>query len=58
MHQMPGMQQDRMESSSEFGRVNISKSTDHLVKNQFVCAYRGEVEAKGKGKMGMCCVNM
>ena len=55
-HQMRGMQQGRMESSSEVGKVNISESTHHLVKNQFVCSYRVEVEAKGK--IGMYCVNM
>jgi hypothetical protein len=54
-HQMRGMQQGRTESSSEVGKVNISESTHHLVKNQFVCSYRGEVETKGK--MGMYCVD-
>jgi class 3 adenylate cyclase len=43
----------RMESSGEVGRVNISETTYQLVKNEFTCEYRGEVEAKGKGKMGM-----
>jgi len=43
----------RMESSGEVGKVNISESTYHLVKNEFDCEFRGEVEAKGKGKMGM-----
>jgi len=43
----------RMESSGEVGRVNISEATYALVKDRFTCEYRGEVEAKGKGKMGM-----
>ncbi|MCF8259048.1 MAG: tetratricopeptide repeat protein [Flavobacteriales bacterium] len=43
----------RMESSGEVGRVNISQATYELVKDQFTCEFRGEVEAKGKGKMGM-----
>ncbi len=43
----------RMESSGEVGRVNISEATYALVKDEFVCEYRGEVEAKGKGKLGM-----
>lgn len=43
----------RMESSGVVGKVNISQSTYELVNDQFTCAYRGEVEAKGKGKLGM-----
>lgn len=43
----------RMESSSEVGQVNISQSTYELVKNQFACEYRGQVEVKGKGELGM-----
>jgi adenylate cyclase len=43
----------RMESSGEVGRVNISEATYQLVKGHFHCEYRGEIEAKGKGKMGM-----
>jgi adenylate cyclase len=43
----------RMESSSEPGRVNISEATYQLVKDHFACTYRGEIEAKGKGKLGM-----
>lgn len=47
----------RMESSGEIGKVNISETTYELVKNQFNCEYRGEVEAKGKGKLKMYFVN-
>ena len=43
----------RMESSGEAGKVNVSETTYELVKNQFSCDYRGEVEAKGKGKLKM-----
>jgi len=43
----------RMESSGEVGQVNISENTYELVKHQFTCTYRGEIEAKGKGKIKM-----
>lgn len=43
----------RMESSGEVGKVNISETTYQIIKDIFVCQYRGEVEAKGKGKLGM-----
>jgi class 3 adenylate cyclase len=46
-----------MESSGEIGKVNISETTYELVKDQFNCEYRGEVEAKGKGKLKMYFVN-
>jgi len=43
----------RMESSGEVGKVNISEATWQLVKAKFPCEFRGEIEAKGKGKIGM-----
>lgn len=43
----------RMESSGETGKVNISESTCALVSNEFNCTYRGEIEAKGKGRVKM-----
>ena len=43
----------RMEQSSEPGKINISQSTYDLVKDHFECTYRGEVEAKNKGKLKM-----
>jgi ligand-binding sensor domain-containing protein/class 3 adenylate cyclase len=43
----------RMESSGEVGKVNISGATYELVKPYFNCEYRGEIEAKGKGKLDM-----
>ena len=43
----------RMESMSEIGRVNISENTYNLVKDDFNCKYRGEIEAKNRGKLKM-----
>jgi class 3 adenylate cyclase len=43
----------RMESGGEAGKVNISGSTYESVKDKFNCEYRGEIEAKGKGKIKM-----
>ena len=43
----------RMEQHGEAGRINISETTYNLVKDNFNCEYRGEVEAKGKGVMKM-----
>jgi hypothetical protein len=43
----------RMESAGEAGKVNISSSTYELVKNKFICNYRGKVEAKNKGLIDM-----
>ena len=43
----------RMEQNSEAGKINISQSTYDLVKDKFNCEYRGEIEAKNKGKLKM-----
>jgi adenylate cyclase len=43
----------RMESSGEAGKINISGSTFELVKDKFVCVYRGKVTAKNKGEIDM-----
>ena len=43
----------RMEQHSEAGKINISETTYALVKNQFTCDYRGEIDAKNKGKLTM-----
>lgn len=45
----------RMESSSEVGKVNISESTYQILKEFDVFQFtpRGEIEAKGKGKIQM-----
>jgi adenylate cyclase len=50
----------RMESSGEVGRVNISESTYHLLKDDphFRFTPRGKVEAKGKGEVEMWFVEM
>lgn len=43
----------RMESNSEPGKVNISDNTYKIIKDQYKCTYRGEIEAKNKGMMKM-----
>lgn len=43
----------RMESSSETGKVNISQTTFDAISPKFACTFRGEIEAKGKGRLGM-----
>lgn len=43
----------RIEQNSKPGMVNISQTTHELVKTKFPCEFRGEIEAKGKGKMNM-----
>ncbi len=43
----------RMEQNGEAGRINISEATYQLVKARFNCNYRGEIEAKNKGKLKM-----
>lgn len=43
----------RMESSGEAGRVNISGETYTLVKEYFLCEYRGKLPVKYKGNLDM-----
>ncbi len=43
----------RMESNSEPGKINISDNTYQLIKDQYQCSFRGELEAKNKGMMKM-----
>ncbi|TAE05304.1 MAG: adenylate/guanylate cyclase domain-containing protein, partial [Bacteroidetes bacterium] len=43
----------RMETSGEESKINISEDTYLLVKDVFNCTYRGELEAKNKGKVKM-----
>lgn len=43
----------RMESSGVAGQVNISDSTYQLIEPYFIFTYRGEVDAKNKGKVKM-----
>jgi class 3 adenylate cyclase len=39
----------RMESNGEAGRITLSESTYHRVKDRFECEHRGTIEAKNKG---------
>jgi class 3 adenylate cyclase len=43
----------RMEQNSEAGKINISETTFELIKDDFRCSYRGEIDAKNKGDMKM-----
>jgi class 3 adenylate cyclase len=43
----------RMEQNSEAGKINISETTYELVKDSVTCDYRGEIDAKNKGKLKM-----
>ncbi|MFZ5940455.1 MAG: adenylate/guanylate cyclase domain-containing protein [Bacteroidota bacterium] len=47
----------RMESSGIAGKVNISGTTYSLVKNYFICEYRGKLPVKYKGNIDMYFVN-
>jgi adenylate cyclase len=44
---------ERMESSGAAGQVNISQATHDFLGNRFKFVARGELEAKGKGKLAM-----
>ena len=43
----------RMESSGEAGRLNISSATYNLVKDKFICEFRGKIYAKNVGDIDM-----
>ncbi len=43
----------RMESSGQIGKINISASTYHLVKEFFDCDFRGKMPVKYKGDIAM-----
>lgn len=43
----------RMEQSGVPGKINISEHTHELIKDKFVCTYRGEIAAKHKGMLKM-----
>lgn len=43
----------RMESASEEGKINIAENTYELIKNDFDCEYRGNMEVKNRGKLNM-----
>ncbi|MFN8278576.1 MAG: adenylate/guanylate cyclase domain-containing protein [Chitinophagales bacterium] len=48
----------RMEQNGHPGKVNISEATYTYVKDQFTCSYRGEIEAKNKGRLKMYFVEL
>jgi class 3 adenylate cyclase len=41
----------RMESHGESGKIQITRATYELIKDEFECEYVGEIDVKGKGKM-------
>jgi class 3 adenylate cyclase len=43
----------RMESNGEPGKVNISAATYELIKDKFICSYRGQIFAKNVGDIDM-----
>ena len=43
----------RMESNGVAGRIALSESTYHRVKDQFECEHHGHIEAKNKGLLDM-----
>ena len=43
----------RMESNSAPGRINISETTYHEIKDEFPCEFRGEIEVKNRGPLKM-----
>jgi len=47
----------RMESNGEANRVNVSAATFEEIKNQFRGEFRGEIEVKNRGKVGMYFIN-
>lgn len=47
----------RMESNSEPGKINISENTYDLIKENFDCTCRGEIEVKNRGSMKMYFIN-
>jgi adenylate cyclase len=47
----------RIESNGEAGRIALSESTYHHVKDQFECEHRGQIEAKNKGLLDTYVLN-
>ncbi len=43
----------RLESHGEPGKINISRATYDLIKDDFNCTYRGKINVKGKGELEM-----
>ena len=47
----------RMESMSEPGKINITENTYKIVKDNFECNYRGEIDVKNRSSLRMYFVN-
>ena len=43
----------RMETNCESGKINVSENTYTIIKENFDCEYRGEIQAKNKGRLKM-----
>jgi class 3 adenylate cyclase len=43
----------RLESACEIGCINISQATYERIRNDYSCTYRGEIDVKNKGRIGM-----
>jgi class 3 adenylate cyclase len=43
----------RMERASEGGKINVSRATYELIKDQVACSPRGKINAKSKGEIEM-----
>jgi adenylate cyclase len=43
----------RMEAGSKPGRINLSETTYQIIKDEYPCEYRGEIEVKNLGLMKM-----
>jgi len=43
----------RIETNGEVGKINISETTYKLIKEKYNCFPRGQINAKGKGKLKM-----
>jgi len=43
----------RIENSGAPGKINISAATYVLIKDKFICTYRGKITAKSKGEIDM-----
>jgi adenylate cyclase len=40
-----------MESHGSIGKIQITRATYELIKDEFECEYIGEIPVKGKGQM-------
>ncbi|NJB84444.1 class 3 adenylate cyclase [Lewinella marina] len=43
----------RMEANSAPGRINVSEATYSLIRHRINCTFRGQIEAKNMGQVGM-----